>query len=98
MFQTYFSTTGKSRGAVRLGIETLEGRDMPSTLPVLHAPAPQAAWPSPSPTVQVSYPPSISAMPIGEEIPQTEPISPITVMSFVPPRSGEEIPTVVIPI
>ena len=79
MLGSFAHKTGSPRRTVRLGVETLEGRDMPSTLPVLAYQAPQAVWPPPPPTVQVCLLPSTGAHdvvpfdhrdPIGEEIPQ----------------------------
>lgn len=75
MIESYFQMTGSLR-RVRLGVETLEGRDLPSTLPILSYPAPQA---SPPQTVHVSFLASTNANSvlkivhyehIGEEIPQ----------------------------
>ena len=54
MFQTSFlRMTGTHRSTRRLEVEALEGRDMPSALPVLVNPAPLAAW-SPPALVHVS--------------------------------------------
>ena len=38
--------TGKPRRTTRLVVEALEGRDVPSTLPMLAPPTPSVAWPS----------------------------------------------------
>ena len=48
MFTTLFqSASGKSRRSISLQVETLEGRDMPSTLPVSLNPTPFVDWPPP---------------------------------------------------
>jgi hypothetical protein len=74
MFQTFFHRrTVKPRCTTRLVVETLEGRDVPSTLPVLVESTPLAAWHPPTVAGHGSLDPAgaIVFRSIGEEIPQS---------------------------
>ena len=52
MIQNFFHKTGKPFRTARLEVETLEGRDMPSTLAAPALPTPSTVSPPPPPVVQ----------------------------------------------
>ena len=74
MFQTFFQrSTVKARRTLRPVVETLEGRDVPSTLPVLVESTPLAACHSPTVAGHGALDPAGAVVfrSIGEEIPQS---------------------------